>query len=334
MAKKIVGIEIGNHTLELAICVNGKPQKFIQAELPDNMVRDNQIVSYDAMADFIRETFKEHRINCKKVALTLPDRKLLVRRLNMPLMTISQLKVNLPYEFKMYITGSKDQYVYDYAVIDVQQDEKNPKIGEMDLLAIAVERELLEAYQAMFRRAGLKLAVLMPECLAIKNIIDHYEERNGITGKHDYAVMDLGAETIIIQFFSEGEYDITRTMEFGCYNFIAQAAEINEVDIHIAHLDYEANRQNIQYHERLMPMYDQVAIEIMRIMNFYLYNHAGSDLENVYICGGGTNIKPLVESITRSVDLNVKSIKELFSNDVMSMDELELCPQLLGMVLE
>ena len=105
---KIISMEIGNHTIDMVVCVDDEPKKFIQAELPENIMRNDEIVSYDAMADFIKETIKENKIKCKKVALTLPDRKLLVRRVNLPLMTVSQLRVNLPYEFRMYITDKKE----------------------------------------------------------------------------------------------------------------------------------------------------------------------------------------------------------------------------------
>lgn len=331
---KIISMEIGNHTLDMAVCVDGKPKRFIQAELPQNIMRNDEIVSYDAMADFIKETIKENKIKCKKVALTLPDRKLLVRRVNLPLMTVSQLRVNLPYEFRMYITDNKEQFVYDYSVINIKHDKDDPKRGEMDLLAIALERDIMEKHIAMFQRAGLKLVNLAPECMAIKNIINNYEEEHNILTKNDYAILDLGAENIIIQFFSEGEFDITRTMEVGCYDFIKKAAEISDTEIHIAHMDYEMNRNNIQFNEEIIPLYDGISIEIMRIINFYMYNHVESDLDCIYVCGGGVHIEPFIESIRRIVDMEIKSIKELFTEESSIMDELVECPQILGMILE
>ena len=332
--KKMVGIEIGNHTLKMVVCRGGVFEQFIHVEIPDNMIQNDEIISYSAMGDFIRENLELNKIKCREAALTLPDRKLFIRRVKMPLMTVSQLKVNLPYEFRTYITDNKEQFVYDYSLIQIDRDEDNPQNSEMEILAAAVDREQLNEYISMMNRAGLKLSVVMPECLAMKNILDEYQNRMNISEKHDYSIVDLGANTIKIHFFSQGEFDTTRTLELGCDNFIEMVALMNNEDVHIARKKFELNHENVQYHDMIASRYDNLVVEITRVLNFYRYNHPQTDLDCLYICGGGVQITPLIDRIQDSLDVRVKTVKELFNGDDHMGDRLVLCPQIFGVFSE
>lgn len=51
MAKKLLGIEIGNCRLKIAICSDYNLEELVTADIPDNLVRENEIVSWDAMAE-------------------------------------------------------------------------------------------------------------------------------------------------------------------------------------------------------------------------------------------------------------------------------------------
>ena len=104
MIKTYLGIEIGNMSIKFAICSQNMIKECIVEQLPDNMVREGSIVSWDAMTDFIKSKLKEHRISCKDVAMVLPEEITYVRRFLMPYMTIPQLKFNLPFEFHDFIT--------------------------------------------------------------------------------------------------------------------------------------------------------------------------------------------------------------------------------------
>lgn len=66
MAKKILGIEIGNCRLKIAICSDYNLERLITADLPDNLVQEDEIVSWEAMAEFIKEVIKENKISVKK----------------------------------------------------------------------------------------------------------------------------------------------------------------------------------------------------------------------------------------------------------------------------
>jgi len=334
MAKKrLMGIDIGNYRMKMAVCENGVMEEFLYANVPDNMVRDDEIVSWEAMADFISETMAENNISCKDVALALPDKLAYITRIRMPLMTISQLKVNLPYEFHDYITEDMDKYFYDYSVISIDEDKESGK-KEMDLVGVAASKEIVDKYKTMFRRAGLRLVLIAPNVSAFRNIIKDHEQASGLMDKKDYAVLDLGHRSIKLHFFTGGEYEITRTMEPGCEVFTDAAAEAESVEKHIAQINFETNKDDIQSSEKMADNYNMMAVEIMRVMNFYSFNHPENNLTKIYYCGGGEKIAPLISAIQDILDYELASISELITDKTDMMDLLIQGPQALGIVWE
>lgn len=335
MAKEnMIGMDIGNSTLKMTVCQDGVPEQFIRVPLPDNLVSNDDITSWDAMGQFIKSSLSENKVRTRNVALSLPDRHLIVHRVSMPLMTIGQLKVNLPYEFRAYINENKDQYIYDYSVVNIKKDPDKPGKGEMDLIAVAMERDLLAKYKDMFGKVGLKLCTVSPEAFALKNIIDEYEEEREITGKRDYAILDLGAKSVKIHFFTDGVFDITRVLDPGCDEFIRMIASILDVDQHVARLKFENNVDGIQESEDMVSRYSDLAVEIMRTMNFYRYNHQDSNLDSLYVCGGGVCILRLLQSIQESLDVTLRSSRKLIPDEDPSFDRMILCPQALGVAWE
>lgn len=334
MAKeKIMGVEIGSYSLKLAVCTDGFLDDYVCAPLPDNMVKEDHILSWEALGDFIKETVSAHKLSCKNVALALPDRVTYIVRMTIPRMTINQLKINLPYEFHEYITEDMDKYYYDYSVIGMTEG-KESKTGEMDLMAVAAPKEQIDNYKAMFRRAGLKLTSAAPTVSAFKSIIEDYEYEREKNEKLDYAILDIGHNSVKLHFFTKGVYDVTRMMEPGCSSFVEAICEKTSVDSHIAQLDLVSNKDNIQFSDELGDKYSDMAVEIMRVINFYGFNHPDSNLKKIHYCGGGSLIKPLLAVIEEIADYKLESISELLVDSSEMLSDVAACPQTLGIVWE
>ena len=63
MPGQITAFDIGECMVKAACFTGGKLKKVMAKELPDNMVSGGEIVSMDAMADFIKEMAKENGIS-------------------------------------------------------------------------------------------------------------------------------------------------------------------------------------------------------------------------------------------------------------------------------
>ena len=129
---KMLGIDIGSYRMVMAESDNGRIKKTATATLPDNMVRDGRIIAYSAMADFIKETIRRRKLKYRDVVLSISAENYYIRQVDLPLMTTALLDVNLPFEFHDYISGDPERYIYDYAVLSM--DDRNMKLMAAALL--------------------------------------------------------------------------------------------------------------------------------------------------------------------------------------------------------
>lgn len=164
MGKKYLGIDIEDRFLKLVVMKDGKVQKTCLEVMPDNIVMGGRIAAFHALSDYLRDTVRRNKIRVKDAAFAIPSETYYIRRVKLPKMTAAQLQINLPYEFHDYLQDDTDQYVFDYSVLSV--DEKS-----MELLIAALSKRQVEQYKEMCKRAGLRLCKLVPDVLAIQEIV-------------------------------------------------------------------------------------------------------------------------------------------------------------------
>ena len=69
--------------------------------------------------------------------------------------------------------------------------------------------------------------------------------------------------------------------------------------------------QDVLSEDSSRELYNRMAVEIMKAVNFYNYNNREQSLREIYLCGGGTAVAPLQEAIRQVTDLDVHPVTEL-----------------------
>ena len=306
MGKQRIAFDIGESSVKM-IHVSGKEiRNAAVAELPDNMVENGRILSPDAMADFIREHMKAGHLPKAEAAVILPASLMFVRSVTVPLMTAQQLEFNLPYEFKDYLREEKSKYLFDYAVSEIIRDEESGD-GSMRIFACATLKETVEEYRMMFKRAGLKLKLAIPEECAYMNLVRSAAQLAG----GDCCFADIGQHATGLHLFHAGEYSTKRSIEIGLRQLDAIIADRHQVDIHMAHTYKENNYNHVLTEGDALAFYNNLAVEMTKALNFFNYNNRDAELKDIYLCGGGAEIEPLVNIIRDTTHMEVHPAQEL-----------------------
>ena len=304
MEKPTLGFDIGSGELKIVQWNGQCVQRAVRVSLPDNLVRDGRIVSYEALAQLIRETVRSQHLTTRHAAVILPAGQCYLRRLTMPAMTVDQLAVNLPYEFRDILSAGKNRYFYDYAVNRIDRGEDSTPV-QMDLTAAAVPKALIDDYRAMFRRAGLELRTAVPVECAYANLLRSREER-------EFCVLDLGCAMTWVHIFTGSCFEATRQLDCGLSTVDAAIAEDQGVDEHVARRTYkETDYRGVQSSESARNVYHAIATDIRKAINFYGFNNRQSDLTDAWCAGGGIRIPALPQDIAQSIDLKLHTIDEL-----------------------
>jgi type IV pilus assembly protein PilM len=259
-------------------------------------------------------------------------------------MTVDQLVYNLPFEFRDYITEELKDYVFDYAMIStpeeiLQEEEETPEgeqnqenAGEqddeenmgttMELLACAAPRSLVKESRDLLRKAGLRMAKAAPAVSAYTTLIRRLEKRE--EGYGEYCILDLGYQAVRMYMFRGDRHIVTRNLEIGLSALDQALADAYNVDVHLAHTYLLNNFDNCQEKPACVGAYGNIAVELMRALNFYRFSNPDSQINDIWLCGGGAVIAPLRQAIADTLDLQIHQAADL----VPGGDKLENCYEL------
>jgi len=307
MSRSIIGLDFGSCALKAAVWDGGKITRMLEEPMPDQMVRGGSVTSAEAMADFLKRVLKENRISVRRAAVLLPASQVFVQLCELPAMTQNQLKLNLPYEFRDFIPENRDNYFYDYALIEMRKDEAGtPKT--MRLLAAAVSKELVQSYANLCRWAGLKLVTAIPVEMAYTNLLRRY---NPQTGPQEICIVDCGHTGQRVYFYSRNTFETAREGEQGGAGIDETLADLLGADIHIAHVRKEANAQEELAMPQVRSYLQETLRDAQRAVNFYHFSNPDRQLEMGYYCGGGSRIPFLQEELEGVTELRMRPITEL-----------------------
>ncbi len=304
--KKTIGFDIGAYTVHAAVN-DGGISRIINAPAPEGLVREGQILSFEAMSDFLKELRKSEKLRAKEAAMVLPASQCYCRRFTTAYMSAEQLKFNLPYEFRDFLTEEKDEFFYDYAVVNVVYDDETGEPRELDLMAAAVRKKLVEDLTTMFKRAGLKLAVLIPEELAYINLL-----RFGGDTDHCHCILDLGYGAARLYIFDGDRFENVRVMDFGCGSIIRAVAEHFGVDEHVAAAYVESDYNGCTRLPQCVDIYSAIAVEVTKAVNFYRFNSGGGEIAHVHLGGGGAKIDTLRDVLRQTLTLEAEDMSEFW----------------------
>ena len=325
MAGNLVAFDLGEAQAKLVWYSGSTRKKAVCAALPDRLVSNGEIVSMDAMADFLRETARANAIPRTAAAVILPASVVFTRNVDVPAMTDAQLAYNLPFEFKDYLTQEKSLYYFDYAVQELVPDETGA-IRQMRLFACATLKKTIEAYREMFRRAGFRLKSAIPEEAAYAALLSN-------RGAEDTCFVDLGYNAIRMQILHGSSFMTRRTIDLGLRDLVQSLAQTRGVDEHMAYEHLRSDYEGALTEPASLELYHRMAVEIMKAVNFYNYNNREQTLRRIYLCGGGAALAPIHDAISELTDLEVHGAAELLP-DSASLDEPWLFVKAIGCAMQ
>ncbi len=307
MAQTILGIDVGHKRLKLALMNGRRVKKVVVLDMPENLVIEGRIVSPETMGEFLRNSIKENGIRAGKAAFVFSGERVYIRPVTMPLMNEEQLLYNLPYEFRDYITEELKDFVFDYAMLSVNEEENS-----MDVMAAAIPRQLLEDTRAILRKAGLKLVKAAPVLSVYQNILRAQPVEPD--GPKDYCILDIGYAGIRMYAFKGDKHLATNELETGLHTLNDSIAETYGVDPHIAYTYLVNNYDDCQNKEVCTTAFNNIGVELMRTMNFLRYSMQDSSLNDVWVCGGGADIPPLLKALEENLDMKIRPAGELMTS--------------------
>jgi type IV pilus assembly protein PilM len=159
MAKnRAVGLDIGSRTVTVAVAANkgGKVQvvNYGQAELPEDAVREGEVLQPDAVSQTIRTLLSDTGIKDKKVNLGIANQRVVVRQVDLPNIPLDELRRSLPFTVQEFIPMPAEDAELDFHVLEEHTNEAGAQM--LRALLVAAQKDMVASHIAVAKGAGLK----------------------------------------------------------------------------------------------------------------------------------------------------------------------------------
>ena len=170
MARRLIGLDVGTNAVTIAEVTPGTPPRldmFAQVALPREAMREGEVADEAAVADAVARLRDEVGLKKTPVRVGIASPRVVVRQVEMPVMTRDELASALKFQASDLIPISMDDAVLDFAILGTPTHSTAP-VGDdgfggepvmQVLLAAAQEATILRLVSAV-ESGGLQVAAV------------------------------------------------------------------------------------------------------------------------------------------------------------------------------
>jgi len=304
----VLSFDIGNNSLKIYVA---KTNELIDVAIPNNLVVNGEIPMPVMFTDFLKTIKAEHSLPKGPCTLVLSSPVALFRRVEMPVVPEQQLELNLPYEFGDYINSDFGSYYYDYCV----EEEVHENDDTMKLLAACISKAKIAEYVSIFKDAGFEVNCILPEEIAMVNVMQNACFKGKVKADESSCIVEIGHLDTHVYMFKGDKLVTDRVITIGGADIDDAISRAKSVDIHVAHTYKVNNFEDVVNHENCFEVYNDLAREVIKVINFYRYNNRESAVEKIYFAGGQSEIAALEDVICSTNSLTKDSVSHFCNLD-------------------
>ena len=304
----LIGLDIGSKALKASEIVETKSgyslQHFGMLDIAYGAIEEGVITDADEIAASIRKLFKENSFKTQNVAVSIGGHSVVVKKISVQTMTEEQLQETINSEAEQYIPFDITDVNLDYQILG--ETENNP--NRMNVLLVAVKKEVVNSYVNLIQMAGLNPCVIDIDAFALQNIF----ELNYAPEDENVALIDIGASKTSLNILKGNSSVFIRDVTLGC-------GLINRKIVSLIDCSYEEAEQ-LKYGDqpdRISPddvkeiissVTDGWCYEIRQALDFFYSTNPDDQIKRIILSGGGAYIKEFRELLTVETSSEVEII--------------------------
>lgn len=307
--KEIVGIDIGSSSVKLVQLREVKGVYHLAnvgiGLLPPEAIVDNAVMDSTAVIEVIRGLVESHKIKTKSVATSISGHSVIIRKIQLPIMTEEEMESSIQWEAEQYIPFDISEVNLDFQIIG--PDSKDP--SQMNVVLVAAKKDFVNDHVAVFRECGLNPVVMDVDCFAMENAF----EANYATAPDEIVgLINLGASAINVNVVKDGASVFTRDIQVGgnMYNEeIQKRLGLHSEDAEKAKLGIEVedvDPRSVQ--EVLLDATENLAQEVQRSLDFFSATSGDEKVQKLFITGGVSKTPQVRTALGQRLGLPVEML--------------------------
>src|SRR4030066_644601 len=305
--KGTIGLDIGSSYVKAVQLKDIKGgyelELFDIVPLPHEIIVDGSIIDSFRLIDTLKELLRKARINIKDTVIGIAGHSsVIIKRISLPEMSEEELSESIKFEAEQYIPFDIEDVTLDFQILGPKEEP-----GQMDVILVAVKKDVINEYLSVVKEAGLTPLIVDVNSFALENIyVINYEIE---PGRH-IAIVNIGASTINMNILKGGVSVFTRDSAVGS-NLHTEALqrEFNLTYETAERLKRGEAVENVSPQDALSVM-DLASEEIIGEFNRSLeYFH--EDINEVILSGGCALVKDFPRLLAEKIGIEVKVMEPL-----------------------
>lgn len=297
-----IGIDIGSASIKLVELVptgRGRWRLTAAASMPS--FQGGLVGNINNTAPFsqaIAKMLKESGAKSRKAVVALPEEQISSHVVEMPLMGEDEVRQALQWQVEQYIPIPAEKAVWSYEII-----KKDTSGGGMEVLLVAVAKNLVNAYTITMEQAGLEVVALETELMAACRAV--------VPANYPLSmIVDIGAKSTDVGVVKNGLLVFSRTVPTAGEAFNRAIATTLGLDVGQAEqykktYGFSANKLEGKLAEVMKPVLQMIANEIKKTADFYTSKHSGETIKVVTLSGGIAALPDVVGALSALVGVEV-----------------------------
>ena len=305
--KSSIGLDIGSGYLKVVQLKDTKGgyelELFDMLPLPPELIVDGSIIDSLRLIDSLKELLKKAKIKTKDAVISIAGHSsVIIKRVSLPEMSEEELSESIKFEAEQYIPFDIEDVNLDFQILGPKEEA-----GQMDVMLVAVKKDIINEYLSVVKEAGLNPLIVDVNSFALENI---YEVSYEIEPDKNIAIVNIGASTINMNILKGGISVFTRDSAVGS-NLHTEALqrEFNLTYETAERLKKGEAVENVSPQDAFSVM-DLASEEIIGEVNRSLeYFH--EDINEVILSGGCALVKDFPKLLAEKIGIEVKVMEPL-----------------------
>lgn len=313
---EIFGMDLNDSSLKIAKLKKRRKgfvlESFNEVTIAPGVIKGGLIQNKEALTQVIQQACKKvigKKLGTKHVIASLPEEKSFSQIIQMPKMTIEELKLAVPFEAENYIPLTIDNVYLDFETINPIKNDEN----HLHVLINVMPKSIIDSYVDCFKKAGLIPHILEVESQSIARALI----KNGQV-ESPLVIIDLGISNTSLIIFFGGFIRFTASIPISSSQLtqaISDSLGVSVTDAEELKVKHGLNKKGEQKYNiesAINPILSELVLQIKKYINFFYghipHEHSLSDIkiERIILCGGGANLKKLPAFLYKELKIPVE----------------------------
>lgn len=312
--KDSIGLDIGSSyikTVKLKEIKGGyELELFHVHQLPPELIAEGSIIDSIRLVGSLKDMIKTSGIKTKSAVISISGHSsVIIKRISLPEMTEEELSESIKFEAEQYIPFDIEDVNIDFQIIGPKEEP-----GQMDVILVAVKKDIINEYISVVEEAGLDPIIVDIGSFALENMYGiNYE----IESDKNIALLNIGANTVNLVILKNGIAVFTRDSSLGS-NLHTEALqrEFNIPYETAERLKRGGPVENISPEDAqgaIDSASEEILNEIIRSLDYFKSTSVQEDISQVILSGGCSLIGNFASLLSERSGIEIKLV-EPFKN--------------------